>query len=136
VLVIDASVVLALLTGHPASQKIAHTLRADPDVVAPAHLDVEVCSALRGRMLGGHLTMDELRTAVHSLAALPVRRVPLDDVALLHEALPWFHNLSAYDALYLAPATLTGAVLVTGDAGLAAVAGRAKVAHRHLDCSA
>jgi predicted nucleic acid-binding protein len=136
VLVIDASVVLALLTGHPASHKIARTLRADPDVIAPAHLDAEVCSALRGRMLGGHLTEDEVRTATQHLAALPVRRMPLDDIAVLHEALTWFHNLSAYDALYLALATLTGAVLVTGDAGLAGVAARAKVPHRQVDCSA
>lgn len=135
-LTVDASVVLALLTGHPARREIAEALAADPDAIAPAHLDVEVLSALRGRMLGAHLTVDELRTGARHLASLPLRRVPLDDAALLGEALLWLHNLSAYDAVYLALARLADAVLVTGDAGLAAAARRGKIPHRHVNCSA
>lgn len=135
-LVIDASIVLALLTGHPARHKIADALRQDSDAVAPAHLDAEVLSALRGRMLGGHLSPAELRAGVSTLAAMPVRRVPLDDATLLSDALRWVHNLSAYDAIYLALASLTGGVLVTGDAALAGAARRAKTPHRHIDCSA
>jgi predicted nucleic acid-binding protein len=136
VLVVDASGVIALLTGHPARRELAEALRRDPDAVAPAHLDVEVLSALRGRMLGGHLTIEDLRGGVQALAAMPVQRVPLNNAPLMTEALRWMHNLSAYDALYLALASLTGGVLLTGDSALAATAGRARVPYKHIDCTA
>jgi predicted nucleic acid-binding protein len=87
-------------------------------------------------MLGGHMTIDNLRSGTQALAAMPVRRVPLDNSPLLGEALRWVHNLSVYDGVYLALATLTSGVLLTGDSALAAAAGRARVPHRHIDCTA
>jgi predicted nucleic acid-binding protein len=134
-LVVDASGIVALLTSHPARHELAEALRRDPEAVAPAHLDVEVMSALRGRMLGGHMTIDDLHSGVQALVAMPVRRVPLDSSPLLGEALRWVHNLSAYDGVYLALASLTNGVLLTGDSALAAAAGRARIPHRHVDCS-
>jgi predicted nucleic acid-binding protein len=44
----------------------------------------------------------------------------------------WAHNLS----VYLALASLTSGVLLTGDSALAAAAGRARIPHRHIDCTA
>jgi predicted nucleic acid-binding protein len=136
VLVVDASGITALLTGHPARKEFAEALRRDPEAVAPAHLDVEVLSALRGRMLGGHITLTDLHAGVQALATMPVRRVPLHNSPLLSEALRWAHNLSIYDAVYLALASLTNGVLLTGDSALAAMASRARVPHRHIDCTA
>ena len=134
-IVVDASVVVALLTGHAASTSIAERLQRDVDVIAPAHLDAEVLSALRGRMLGKYLTMGDLRAAVARLAAMPVRRVPLENPKLLLETVRWFHNLSAYDACYAALAKGFGATLLTGDKGLADTAVRAQIACLHIDCS-
>lgn len=82
------------------------------------------------------MTMDDLRSGVLALGAMPVRRIPLDNSPLLGEALRWVHNLSVYDAVYLALASLTSGVLLTGDSALAAAAGRARVPHRHVDCTA
>lgn len=135
-LVVDACVVTALLTGHPASPKIAELMRKDDDLSVPAHLDAEVLSALRGRMLGGHLTEEDLRTASARLASLPALRVSLDNARLLGRAARFFRNLSAYDALYLALANEEGAALLTGDGALAATAARARVSCLHIDCSA
>jgi predicted nucleic acid-binding protein len=136
VIVVDASVVVALLTGHAATDSIAEQLNRDPEVIAPAHLDVEVLSALRGRLLGKHLTMGDLRTAVTRLAAAPIRRMPPENPRLLLETVRWFHNLSAYDACYAALAKEFDAMLLTGDKGLADTAIRAQITCLHLDCSA
>lgn len=134
-IVVDASVVVALLTGHAATSSIAEQLNRDPDVIAPAHLDAEVLSALRGRLLGKHLTMGDLRTAVARLAAAPIRRVPLEGPRLLQETVRWFPNLTAYDAYYAALANAFDATLLTGDKGLADTVIRAQVACLHIDCS-
>jgi predicted nucleic acid-binding protein len=136
VLILDASVVTALLTGHRSSEAIAEKLRQDSDLAAPAHLDVEVLSALRGRMLGKRLAMSDLRLAAARLAAMPVQRIPLSDARLLLETIRWFHNLSAYDACYAALAKELGATLLTGDKGLADTAIRAQIACLHIDCAA
>ncbi|RRS00702.1 type II toxin-antitoxin system VapC family toxin [Glycomyces terrestris] len=135
-IVLDASVVLALLTGHTSVQTISALLHEDSDAVAPAHLDVEVMSALRGRMLGRHLTAADVCTAAARLGAMPVRRIPFADPKLLLETVRWFDNLTAYDACYAALALEFGATLLTGDKGLADTAARAKIACRHIDCSA
>ncbi|WP_205325715.1 type II toxin-antitoxin system VapC family toxin [Glycomyces sp. YM15] len=134
-IVVDASVVLALLTGNAATTTIAEQLHRDSDVIAPAHLDAEVLSALRGRMLGRHLTMGDLRIAAARLAAAPIRRIPLESPRLLLEAVRWFHNLSAYDACYAALAKEFDATLLTGDKGLADTAIRAQIDCLHIDCS-
>jgi predicted nucleic acid-binding protein len=136
VIVVDASIVVALLTGHAATSAIAEQMNRDVDAIAPAHLDVEVLSALRGRMLGKHLTMGDLRSAAARLAAAPIRRVPLESPQLLQETVRWFHNLSANDACYAALAKEFDATLLTGDKGLADTAIRAQIACLHIDCSA
>ena len=135
-IVVDASVVVALLTGHSSTDAIAEQLNRDTDVIAPAHLDAEVLSALRGRMLGRHLTMGDLRTAVARLAAAPIRRITMESPRLLLETVRWFHNLSAYDACYAALAKEFDVLLLTGDKGLADSATRAQIACVHVDCSA
>lgn len=135
-IVIDASVVVALLTGHSATSEITEHLHRDSDVIALAHLDAEVLSALRGRMFGKHLTMGDLRTAVARLAAAPIRRIPLESPRLLLETVRWFHNLSAYDACYAALAKEFDAMLLTGDKGLADTAIRAQIGCLYIDCSA
>ncbi|MGF1646781.1 MAG: type II toxin-antitoxin system VapC family toxin [Kineosporiaceae bacterium] len=135
-LVVDASIVVALISGHPATAEVTDVLRDDPHILAPAHLDAEVLAAFRGRHLGGHLTREELATVADGLASLPVGRVPLDDRDLLRTATRWFGQLTAYDALYLALAALTGGVVLTGDRGMARSAAATSVAHRHVDCSA
>lgn len=132
---VDASIVVALLTGNKQTDAIAAQLNRDPDAIAPAHLDAEVLSALRGRPLGKHPTMGDLRTAVARLSAAPIRRVPLEHPRLLAETVRWFHNLSAYDAYYAALAKEFDATLMTGDKGLADTATRAQIACIHIDCS-
>lgn len=118
-LVLDASVVVALIAGveprMPTSGLESATL------VAPAHLDAEALSALFGLARAGALDDRRLVRAAADLAAAPIRRVPLGP--LMSNALSLRHNLSAYDALYVAAARMLDCTLVTRDRRLASAPG-------------
>lgn len=117
----DASVVLSALVDDTGSGALAREALARDEMHAPHLLDVEVTSALRGRVLGGHL--DPLRAA----AALR----DLDDLAVARYAHPWLlvrawelrDNLTVYDAVYVALAEALEQPLVTADARLAEAPG-------------
>lgn len=120
-LVADASAtVLALVDGGAWGEK-ARAALADDEVVAPALLDVEVVQAIRGRVLGGKLDAKVAARAVTDLSLLPVRR--LDSVPLLSRIWELRHNVTAYDAAYVALAEAFDADLLTTDARLAGASG-------------
>lgn len=131
--VVDASVVAAVLTEHSGVSPAVESLRGVDSMLAPAHLDAEVLSALRGRMLGGKISSADLERAALLLSRLPVLRIPL--APLLRHSLRWMHNLTVYDSLYLAAAAVTGATLLTGDSGMAASADAAGLPYRWIDAS-
>lgn len=119
--VVDASVVADALVG--ADSAVLHEVLADRTLLAPAHIDAEVLSALRGLMLGRHLSRRRCRDALLDLDALPLDRWPLAPL-LLGRALELAENVTSYDALYVALAELAEAPLVTRDARLARAARR------------
>jgi predicted nucleic acid-binding protein len=116
-LVADASAtVIALVDGGSWGEEARAALASD-QVVAPALLDVEVVQALRGRVLGGKLDAGTAAEAVTDLGLLPVRR--LDSVPLLARVWELRHDVTAYDAAYVALAEVFDAVVLTADARLA-----------------
>jgi predicted nucleic acid-binding protein len=116
-IVLDASVVVELLTNGPLSDSLRGDLagRSEPFIV-PHLLDVEVLSALSnlitGQRIDSHRT-DELLTA---LAMLPAERYA--HTPLLERIWELRQNFSAYDAAYIALAEATNSVLYTCDAKL------------------
>jgi predicted nucleic acid-binding protein len=118
-LVLDASVVVALIVG--AEPRVPASALERASLVAPAHLDAEVLSALFGLARGGGLDDRRLVRAAADLAAAPIRRVPLGP--LVSSALSLRHNLSAYDALYIAAARMLDCALLTRDRRLASAPG-------------
>ena len=111
-LVVDASVVVRLLTAAeplPVEPTIERT-----DLIAPAHLDAEVLSALARMHRAGLLTGYQVGQALTDLDALPVQRLPITHVQLM-SAWALRHNVAARDALYLALAGHRGTKVVTGD---------------------
>jgi predicted nucleic acid-binding protein len=116
-IVLDASVVVELLTNGPLSDSLRGDLagRREPFIV-PHLLDVEVLSALSnliaGQRIDSHRT-DELLTA---LAMLPAERYA--HTPLLERIWELRQNFSAYDAAYIALAEATNSVLYTSDAKL------------------
>jgi len=85
---------------------------------APHLLDVEVAQVLRRYAAAGELTPERGREALMDLVDFPVHRYPHD--VLLPRIWELRHNVTAYDAAYLALAEILAAPLVTCDARLAA----------------
>jgi predicted nucleic acid-binding protein len=122
VLVIDASAVLELLLRTPAAQAVEERLLEPGQTVhAPHLLDVEVAQVVRRYAAGGEIDGERGRLALADLAALPLRRYPHD--ILLPRIWSLRHNLTAYDATYVALPEALDAPLLTRDRRLAAAAG-------------
>lgn len=122
-IVVDASVVVAALAGEPAPAGIAQRLRSAADLHAPHLLDIEVAHALRRLARLGVITERRARDALLDAGELDVIRYPHD--VLLARIWGLRHNVSAYDAAYLALAEALDAPLLTCDARLARASGHA-----------
>jgi predicted nucleic acid-binding protein len=122
-IVVDASAVIARLAGRPGSPDLARRLDAEPRLHAPHLLDVEFLSAILGLVLGGKMgpgRASSVRRDFRDLALVRYGHAPLADrMWSLRD------SLSAYDAAYVALASLLDATLVTCDARVLAGAGRA-----------
>lgn len=120
--VVDASVLAAFYAADDARHaRVAERLSIGDALFAPAHLDVEIASALRGMALGNPGVDRIAPDALAHLADFPIRRMPLPP--LLHRAWELRHHLTVYDAAYVALAERLNAVLVTCDTKLAHASG-------------
>lgn len=84
--------------------------------MAPALLDVEVFSVVRRAVLHKGLAENRAWLALEDLRDWPIDRVPHS--LLIEEAWRHRHNVSAYDAFYVAVARLYKAPLLTTDGPL------------------
>ena len=124
--VVDASVVIEVLLGTPAGRAVEGRLfdrRAE--LHAPHLLDVEVAQVLRRYGASGDLTPGRAAEAIADLADLPITRH--EHVLLLPRIWQLRHNLTAYDAAYVALADALDATLLTRDAKLARAGGRTRI---------
>jgi len=119
VIVIEASAMVGALVDDPAVPELL-ALLADEELHAPALLDFEVVSALRGHLLGGRL--DEVRAdeALEDFAALQIERHQMTDA--LGRMLDLRENFTAYDSAYVVLALGLQAPLVTSDQKMAEAA--------------
>lgn len=115
--VVDAGVVVELLVGGLP----VHNL-GEEELAAPHLLDSEVTNALRRLVLQGSLTEQQGRAAMDGFRQLTLTRYAAD--WLRPRMWELRHNLSAYNATYVALAEATEATaLLTTDAHLATVPG-------------
>jgi predicted nucleic acid-binding protein len=124
--VIDASVAFEYLLRTPLGRTVASTIER-ASLVAPELMDAEVLSVLRKTVLQGRLDEERARMVVDDLIRWPVARVRHRELAQR----AWYHhqNVTAYDALYVACASLYGIPLLTADSRLARVSGLGVVMH-------
>ena len=121
-IVTDASAVLEVLLGTTAALDIQQRLfDSGESLHAPHLLDLEIAQVLRRYVLDGDLSSQRGTQALADLAALPILRYPHD--LFLPRIWALRHNVTAYDAAYLALAESLPAPLITCDARLAATAG-------------
>jgi predicted nucleic acid-binding protein len=126
VLVVDTSAVIEALVGRPADQRLLRRLSADGDLHAPHLLDVELLHALRGLVVAGQLAEDRAADARADFADLVIVRYGHGFLA--DRIWELRHNLTAYDAAFVALSEALNAPLVTCDGRLAGAPGhRARV---------
>jgi predicted nucleic acid-binding protein len=121
--IVDASaltVFYAATTDHRYDDVVAR-LRSGDALFAPAQLDAEVVSALRGLALHHAGLREAVPQALRHLAAFPIRRVPL--ASLLDRMWELRENVTPYDAAYVALAESLDARLITCDSKLANASG-------------
>jgi predicted nucleic acid-binding protein len=122
VIVVDASAALEVLLRTPLA-RIAERRLLDPreTLHAPHLIDLEIAQVLRRYCAAGDLTDRRAREALADFVDLPLTRYPhqpfLDRIWDLR------HNLTAYDAAYVALAEVLHAPLVTCDRALASAPG-------------
>lgn len=126
-IVVDASAVLDGLLDAAAHPDLAACLAgASEPLAAPDLIDVEVLGVLRRWERRTEITVPRAQQTLEDLQALPIIRYPAR--ALLDRAWKLRHNLTAYDAQYVALAQALAADLLTTDDRMATAATAAGVA--------
>lgn len=111
--VVDAGVIVELVAND-----LDPDVLGDEELAVPHLIDSEVTHALRGLALRGALTNRQATLALDGFMRLTLARFPADWLRPRIWALR--HNLSAYDATYVALAEVIGASsLLTTDQRLA-----------------
>lgn len=124
-IVLDASAVIELILGTDLGRAIGERI-ADPAVAlhAPHLLDIEVTQALRRYVREGDIETLDAQGAPSDLRSLDLERHSHEP--LLDRVWALRHNLTSYDAVYVALAEALDTVLPTCDAKLARAPGVGK----------
>ena len=120
-LVVDASLVVAALTGGGDTGRWAEGILLSDHLAAPHLMPVEAANILRRAVLAGDVSRDVASLAHADLQSLRLDLFPYAPVASRAWALR--DNLTLYDAWHVALAELLGAHLATIDRRLARAAG-------------
>jgi len=116
-IVLDASVVVELLTNGILADSIRNDLVGrDDSFIVPHLIDVEVMSALRKLVAGQRIDSHRVGQFLAELAALPAERY--SHTPLIGRIWELRHNFTAYDATYVALAEATDSILYTCDVKL------------------
>lgn len=121
-IVVDASVLANAIADDEADGERARSeVRSAGELATPDLVDVEAVAVLRRRRLAGTVTARRFKAAIDDLELLELDRYPT--LPLMGRAYELRHNLTAYDASYIALAELLGCELLTGDRRLATAPG-------------
>jgi predicted nucleic acid-binding protein len=125
-IVLDASAMLEVLLITPRGLRIEERLFAPNETLhAPHVLDLEVAQVLRRYCLTGDLEPARAEEALADLMALVIDRYSHE--LFLPRIWELRHNITAYDAAYIALAEALSAPLLTADRRLAKASGHSAV---------
>jgi predicted nucleic acid-binding protein len=127
-MVLDASAAIEWLLQTSTGQRVEQQIFSQSESLhAPHLLDVEIIQVLRRLVRERVVSVPRAAQAITDLLDLRIHRYP--HFVLLPRIWQLRHNLSAYDAAYVALAEELGAILVTGDARLASASGHTAQIH-------
>jgi len=122
VIVADASVVLEVLLRTRVAPQIEERIFSPGETLhAPHIIDLEVAQVLHRYCVSGAMKTERGLEALVDLADLPITRYPHD--IFLPRIWELRHNMTAYDAVYVALAETLSASLLTRDTRLASTSG-------------
>jgi predicted nucleic acid-binding protein len=114
VIVVDASVLApALAYDTPEGDGARRRLAEEEVLCAPEIVDLEIASVWRGALRVGRLDEERARQALDDLAAMNLVR--MSHRPFMKRIWELRHNLTPYDAAYVALAEAMGATLLTVD---------------------
>jgi predicted nucleic acid-binding protein len=126
VIVIDSSAIIEVLLRTESASLIEDRIFSQGETLhAPHLLDLEVAQVLRRYYASGDVDSERGQEAISDLADFPITRYPHD--LFLPRIWQLRHNMTAYDAVYVALAELLPAPLITRDARLASTPGHTAV---------
>jgi predicted nucleic acid-binding protein len=121
VIVVDASLVVHFLLRSEQESRI-NQLMADADAVsAPVILDLEVTNTIRRHLLLKQISLESAERAIAGLMMLSIDRCPVAEY--IGRIWQLRHNLTAYDASYIALAEALQAPFYTRDTKFTAATG-------------
>ena len=129
-LVLDTSAILEALAAQDPTPGLIERLAGDGDLHGPHLIDTEVLHALRRMCNSGEISDERAADARSDFAELALVRYahePLND-----RVWELRHNLTAYDATFVALAEVLDAPLITCDARLASAPAHKEIGRAHV----
>jgi len=121
-IVVDSSAILEVLLRSQAGLEIEKRIFSPFETLyAPHLLDLEVAQVLRRYCNFGEMESERGQEALEDLVDLPINRYPHN--TFLPRIWELRHNMTAYDAVYIALAETLPAPLITRDTRLASAPG-------------
>ncbi len=121
-IVLDASAVLEVLLRSRVGLEIEKRIFSPREsLFAPHLLDLEVAQVIRRYCAFGEIDSERGKEAIEDLKDFPINRYQHD--IFLNRVWELRHNMTAYDAVYVALAETLPAPLLTRDAHLASASG-------------
>ena len=114
-LVIDTSVIIAVLTSEPEREKLVQQTRG-VDLLAPASVHWEVGNALAAMLKRRRMTHDQLHPVINAYEQIPIRFIDIELQGALEIAAA--HDLYAYDAYIIECARENRCSLISLDRSL------------------
>lgn len=125
-IVVDASAIVEVLLNTQIGGELRRLFFAPGETLHVPHLiDIEVLQVLRRYSIAKIVAKGRANEAFEDYSAIPLNRYPHS--VLLPRVWELRHNLTAYDAVYVALAEALPAALVTCDRALSAVSGHRAV---------
>lgn len=115
-IVVDASVLIKIVTDEPGSDAAAARVFREDDRIAPDWIRIEIAAGLLKKVRMDGLPIDQAQAGIESVDVFLTGLADTDGLTARALSMSFVLRHALYDCLYLALAEHVGCVLVTADA--------------------